>query len=87
MPALQCLAGGHHHTRAFPKSSLSSEAVVAWPGIALPLKSMVTAGPRFPQGTVLSSVWALPCHHPRGPLLVATGVTQPGREDWALPEV
>lgn len=71
-----------------PQSSLSSEVVMARPGIALPLKSMMAAGPRDPQGKAAEhSGWALPCQHPCGPFLVATGATLPGRDDWALPEV
>lgn len=52
-----------------------------------PIKSMMAAGPKDPQDKAAErSVRALRCQHPHGPLLVATGVTQPGRDDWALPE-
>lgn len=66
MPALQCLAGGHHCARAFPKSSLSSEVVMAQPGIALPLKPMMAAEPRHPQGKVSGHCPAAHCWWPRG---------------------
>lgn len=50
--------GDTHHARAFPKFSLSSEAVMAWPGIALPLKSMMIAGPRDPRDEVAEALTA-----------------------------